>query len=88
MKNIDQAQYKCVLYRKTHNLIVLKEKKVKLNKIKFDIARARTCKGTKELEAAGIPRGTLCTAMSGKSVRPETIGRIAKALGGRCNRNY
>ena len=70
----------CII-QKTHNLIVLKEEKVKLNKIKFDIARARTCKGTKELEAAGIPRGTLCTAMSGKSVRPETIGRIAKALG-------
>ena len=34
-----------------------------------------------ELEAAGIPRGTLCTAISGKNVRPETIGKIAKALG-------
>ena len=42
--------------------------------------KARTCKGTKELEAAGIPRGTLCTAMSGKNVRPETIGKIARAL--------
>ena len=53
---------------------------VKLNKEKFDLAKARTCKGTKELEAAGIPRGTLCTAMSGKNVRPETIGKIARAL--------
>ena len=47
---------------------------MKLNKEKFDLAKARTCKGTKELEAAGIPRGTLCT------VRPETIGKIARAL--------
>ena len=50
---------------------------MKLNKEKFTLARART----KEIEAAGIPRGTLCTAMSGKSVRPETIGKIARALG-------
>ena len=53
---------------------------MKLNKIKFDIARARTCKGTKELEAAGIPRGTLAGILRGE-VRPETAGRIAKALG-------
>lgn len=53
---------------------------MKLNKEKFDLARARACKGTKELGAAGIPRGTLCTAMSGKNVRPETIGKIARAL--------
>ena len=54
---------------------------MKLNKEKFNLAKARTCKGAKELEAAGIPRGTLCTAISGKNVRPETIGKIAKALG-------
>lgn len=54
---------------------------MRLNRNKFELARARTCKGTKELEAAGIPRGTLCTAMTGKNIRPETIGRIAKALG-------
>ena len=54
---------------------------MKLNTEKFTLARARACKSTKEIEAAGIPRGTLCTAMSGKSVRPETIGKIARALG-------
>ncbi len=54
---------------------------MKLNREKFDIARARTCKGTKELEKAGLSRGTLCTAMAGKNMRPETIGRIARALG-------
>ena len=70
----------CIIQKNTQ-FNCIKGEKVKLNKIKFDIARARTCKGTKELEAAGIPRGTFCTAMSGKSVRPETIGRIAKALG-------
>ena len=54
---------------------------MKLNKNKFDIARARACKGTKELEVEGIYRGTLCSLMAGRNARPETIGRIAKALG-------
>ena len=54
---------------------------MKLNRNKFELARAKTCKGLKELEAAGIPRGTLCTAVSGKNMKPETIGRIARALG-------
>lgn len=54
---------------------------MKLNRNKFDIARARACKGTKDLEAEGISRGTLCSLMAGRSARPETMGRIAKALG-------
>lgn len=54
---------------------------MKLDRNKFELARAKTCKGIKELEAAGIPRGTLCTAVSGKNMKPETIGRIARALG-------
>ena len=54
---------------------------MKLNRKKFDLARARACKGTKELEASGISRGTLCSLMAGRSGRPETVGRIAKALG-------
>lgn len=54
---------------------------MKLNRGKFEIARAKTCKGLKELETAGIPRGTMCRAMSGRNLKPETIGRIAKTLG-------
>ena len=54
---------------------------MKLNKNKFDIARARACKETKDLEVEGISRGTLCSLMAGRNARPETIGRIAKALG-------
>lgn len=54
---------------------------MKLSREKLDLARARTCKGPKDLEAVGISRGTWATAISGKSVRPETAGRIAKALG-------
>lgn len=53
---------------------------MKLNRKKFDLARARACKGTKELEASGISRGTLCSLMAGRSARPETVGRIAKYI--------
>ncbi len=54
---------------------------MKLNRSKFELARARACKGIRELETEGISRGTLCSLMAGRNARPETIGRIAKALG-------
>ncbi|MCH1971657.1 helix-turn-helix domain-containing protein [Muricomes sp. OA1] len=53
---------------------------MKIDKQKYMIARARACMGQKELEAAGIPKGTLCRAMR-DDLRPETVGKIAKALG-------
>lgn len=53
---------------------------MKLDRQKYMIARARACMGQKELEAAGIPKGTLCRALRG-NIKPETAGRIAKALG-------
>jgi len=31
--------------------------------------------------AEGIPKGTLCRAAGGYSLKPETAGKIAKALG-------
>ena len=37
--------------------------------------------GQKDLEAAGITKGTLCRAIGGGDVRPETAGKIARALG-------
>lgn len=54
---------------------------MKLDRQKFSLARARACMGQKDFEEAGIPKGTLCRAMSGRSLKPETLGRIAKALG-------
>ncbi len=54
---------------------------MKLNKEKLELAKARACMGTKDLVAAGIPKGTLCRIVSGEDARPETIGKIAKALG-------
>lgn len=55
-------------------------KKMKIDREKYMLARARACMGQKELEKAGIPKGTLCRALQGNT-RPETIGKIAKALG-------
>lgn len=54
---------------------------MKLDRRKFNLARARACMGQSDFEKVGIPKGTLCRAMSGKGLKPETIGRIAKALG-------
>lgn len=47
---------------------------------KYLLARAKACKSLKDLEAQGIPRGTLSRVMT-QSVRPETVGKIARALG-------
>lgn len=54
---------------------------MKLNREKFELAKARACMGTKDIVAAGVSKGTLCTAMNpNKETRPETIGKIAKIL--------
>lgn len=53
---------------------------MKINRQKYELARARACKGTKDLVAAGIPRGTL-SKIPREEIRPETAGKIAKALG-------
>ena len=53
---------------------------MRIDRRKYMLARARACMGQKDLEAAGIPKGTLCTALRG-NVKPETAGKIAKALG-------
>ena len=53
---------------------------MKLDRKKYELARARACMGQKELEMAGIPKGTLCRIIGGGEARPETVGKIAKAL--------
>ena len=66
---------KCVLEKRGE------KNKMKINRQKYELARARACMGQKDLEAAGIAEGTLCSAIGGKGIRPETAGKIAKALG-------
>lgn len=53
---------------------------MKLDREKYMLARARACMSQKDIEAAGIPKGTLCRALNG-DIRPETAGKIARALG-------
>lgn len=48
---------------------------------KLNIIKARYCKSTADLISCGIPKGTLCRALTGKNIRPETAGKIARALG-------
>lgn len=53
---------------------------MKIDRAKYELAKARACMGQKEIVNAGVPKGTLCRALSSE-VRPETAGKIAKALG-------
>ena len=55
---------------------------MKANRNKLEIAMAKACMSTAELQkAAEMPRPTLNNVISGKSAKPATIGRIARALG-------
>lgn len=53
---------------------------MRINKEKYYMARARACMGQKDLVKAGISKGTLIRALH-ENMKPETVGRIAKALG-------
>lgn len=54
---------------------------MKLDRKKYELACARSCMGQKDLLAAGIKKGTICSMLSGVDSRPTTIGKLAKALG-------
>lgn len=48
---------------------------------KLELALARACMTPESLStAAGMPRPTVNNVITGRSVRPATLGRIAKAL--------
>lgn len=48
---------------------------------KLELAMARACMNTEDLcTKTAMPRPTLNNIIVGKSVRPGTIGRVAKAL--------
>lgn len=49
---------------------------------KLELAMARACVGPAELTAqTGMPRPTVNNVIVGRGVRPDTLGRIACALG-------
>ena len=39
---------------------------MKIDRQKYELARARACMGQKDLEAVGIPKGTLCRIIGGR----------------------
>lgn len=55
---------------------------MKVDRSKLELAMARACLTTAELtENAEMPRSTVNGVISGRSVKPGTIGKVAKALG-------
>lgn len=54
---------------------------MRLNKQNYNVLRARNCLNNSSIaEMATIRKATLCRALNGKECKPETIGKIAKAL--------
>lgn len=55
---------------------------MKANKDKLLLAMARVCMNPQDLaKAAEMPPQTVNGVLRGRSIRPATLGRIAKALG-------
>lgn len=53
---------------------------MRIDKKKFELAKARACKSTKDIIADGISKGTMCRIYR-DNLKPDTVGKIAKALG-------
>lgn len=54
---------------------------MKADKKKLEIAMANSCMNTSDLQTvSGLPRPTVNNVITGRNVRPATIGNIAKAL--------
>ena len=52
-----------------------------VNRKKLQLAMARACMSSDDLtKSSGLPRPTVNNAISGRSVTPKTLGRIAQAL--------
>ena len=55
---------------------------MKADRNKLELALARACMTPESLTAAAeMPRPTMNNVITGRSVRPATLGRIARALG-------
>lgn len=54
---------------------------MKANRKKLELAMAKACMNTEDIQTVSqMPRPTINNVICGKSVRPATIGKIAKAL--------
>ena len=55
---------------------------MKANRKRLEIAMANACMNTEDVQkATELPRPTINNVISGRNVRPRTIGRVAKVLG-------
>ena len=55
---------------------------MKANRKKLQIAMAQACMNTEDVQKVSeLPRPTLYNVITGRNVRPGTLGRVAKALG-------
>lgn len=54
---------------------------MKINRKKLNIELARSCKKISDLRGEGLSPQTLVRINRGESVKPFTVGKIAKALG-------
>jgi predicted transcriptional regulator len=54
---------------------------MRVNKQKLQLVMANCCMSSGELQLKSeLPRGTFLNVITGKNVRPATLGKIAKAL--------
>lgn len=55
---------------------------MKANRERLVLAMARACMNAENLaEAAQMPRPTVNNVITGRNVRPRTLGKVARALG-------
>ncbi|WP_244095668.1 helix-turn-helix domain-containing protein [Enterocloster clostridioformis] len=55
---------------------------MRANQKKLQIAMAQACMNTEDVQKVSeLPRPTLNNVITGRNVRPGTLGRVAKALG-------
>ena len=54
---------------------------MKVDKEKFLLARARKCLSVPDLKNAGLTQGNLNAIWNERSMKPETVGKIARVLG-------
>ncbi len=54
---------------------------MRVSKKKIEIEMSRRCKSVGDIVAAGIPKTTFDRVRYAESAKPETVGRIAKAIG-------
>lgn len=54
---------------------------MKVNRKNLELAMARACMNTEDLTIASeLPRPTINNAITGRGLRPKTVGKLARAL--------